>query len=206
MATLTLDDLSIGYGYPPVLEEINGQLRTGEWVHIHGSNGVGKSTLLKVLATLKKPLSGELRWNDESLTGLLRDSYRKKVRYFGHERALFQDLTVNDNRELYSSLFDMTGASDARLAGDVSGYRTTGRLSQGEKQRVELSTLWPSDATIVLMDEPFASLDETSRDTLTTFLRETAGQGSLIITAAPHELDGPDRQWSLSENGVRIST
>jgi heme exporter protein A len=205
VATLTLEDVAIGYGYPPSVRGIDAELSTGQWVHVHGNNGVGKSTLLKVLSSFKKPLSGRIRWNDEPLEGLTRDSYRNNVRYFGHDRALFEDLTVRENWQLYSSLFGMSGSSDNRMAGDIGASRQAGRLSRGEKQRVELSTLWPSDSTVLIMDEPFSSLDQESRETLVTFLEKQREEGRLVVTASPRPIEGPDEQWILEPDGLRDS-
>lgn len=204
MNTLTLEDVAIGYGYPPVIEELDFELNTGRWIHCHGKNGVGKSTLLKVLAGFKNPLSGRLLWNSDSIVGIDRDYYRRKVRYFGHGRALFQDLSVRNNWDLYSALFGLDGTSDSRLAGDFSRNRTVGRLSQGEKHRVELSTLWPDERPVILMDEPFASLDRESQTTLRSFLKECCSKDRLVVTASPRPIEGPDRLWELKDKRVHV--
>lgn len=205
MDELTLDDVSIGYGYPPVMTNVHGELKSGEWVHLFGNNGVGKTTLLKVLATLKKPLSGEIRWNSDPLVGLDRDRYRRKIRYVAHDRALFQDLSVRDNWTLFSSLFDLSGTSDAQLAGDFSRERAVRQLSEGERHRVELSTLWPNDRSIIIMDEPFSSLDPDSREILRSFLSDQRDDGRLVVTASPGQIKGPDRYWELTKEGVSVT-
>lgn len=202
MNTLDCDELSVGYGHVPIVNTVSLTLNGGEWVHFYGKNGAGKSTLLKVFAALKNPLSGRLLWNEDPVDGILRQSYRRKIRYFGHERALFQDLTVQDNWDLYTSLFELTGASEGNVVGEVSPNRIVGQLSRGERQRVELAALWPSDAPLLILDEPFSSLDSHSQSLLEDFLRERVGNMRLVITASPEANSVADRLFHVTMNGM----
>lgn len=204
MNTLTVKNLSVGYGYQPVLSGLSGSLNGGEWVHYFGRNGVGKSTLLRVLAALKHPLDGEILWNGDPIQGIYRENYRQKIRYFGHDRALFRDLTVRDNWDLYSELFGLDGASDSKVAGEVSPHQTVTRLSQGETQRVELATFWPSISPVFILDEPFASLDRDCCDLLEEFFQRCVEQESLVITASPETVEGPDRQLKVTGEGTVV--
>jgi len=203
---ISLHDLTIGYGYPPVLEDVNVEIYGGEWVHVAGSNGEGKSTLLKVIATLKKPLSGTITWNDEVLTGVTREDYRRKVRYFGHDRALFQDLSVRDNWNLFSGLFDLTGYTNTQFASVGSENTDVRSLSQGEKQRTELATFWPTVKPVMILDEPYASLDSSSRKSLKEFLSSCCEEESMVITASTGTIDGPDRQFNISGTNLAHTT
>jgi len=202
MNTLTCDELRVGYGHVPVLDVVSFEINGGEWVHFYGKNGAGKSTLLKVFAALKNPISGRLLWNEDPVDGILRQSYRRKIRYFGHERALFQDLTVQDNWDLYSSMFNLTGASHSSVVGEVSPNRTVGNLSRGERQRVELAGLWPSESSLLILDEPFSSLDAHSQSLLEDFLRETVEDERLVITASPEPISASDRLFHVRMEGT----
>ncbi|MFB6356897.1 MAG: ATP-binding cassette domain-containing protein [bacterium] len=202
MSQLTFEDLTIGYGYTPVLKSVSGSMESGEWIDLWGDNGEGKTTLLKVLSGLKQPFRGEVKWDGESLSSI-RDRYRRTVRYIGHEVSLFCDNTVRENWLLYVDLFGLEGTSASDISEDFPLDRTINELSQGERRRVELTTLFPDDCELFFLDEPVSSLDETSREVFYNFLEQRTYDGNIVVTASPDPVDKADENWEVG--GLDVS-
>lgn len=193
---LEFTDLDVGYGRQSILKDISGEIVQGEWVHLWGNNGSGKTSLLQVLACLHTPLNGEVTWNGHDIQKNM-EKYRRKLRYFGHEVALFERLTVQDNWELFAGLFNIQGTSPRTFTGEISPRSEVHELSRGQKRRVELASLIASPRDLVILDEPFASLDEQAVDSLRDNLKGIQDDGGIVLSASPEPIDGPDRTWQV---------
>ncbi len=200
--------LSSGYAghAAPLFPPFDLTLGAGELVCLLGRNGAGKTSLLKTLGGLLKPLSGSV-----FLQGDLAESLP------GRERALRAALLLTDGglppfllgRELvslgrtpHSPWFSSARESDvaaARLAMDQLqcahlAERRLGELSDGERQRLCLARLLAQDAPVLLLDEPLAHMDLPAKAELLTLLRDwtrapsPGGQGRAVF-AAVHEVD-----------------
>ncbi|MFB6226745.1 MAG: heme ABC exporter ATP-binding protein CcmA [bacterium] len=196
MNLLEFSSLTVGYDRKSVLNEVEGEISSGEWVHLWGRNGSGKTSLLQVLASFHQPLEGEVLWNGTKVRTNL-ERYRRNIRYFGHEVALFERLTVRDNWELFGGLFNIQGTSPRSFTGEISPSSLVQDLSRGQKRRVELASLIASPRDLVILDEPFASLDEQAIDSLRDNLQGIREDGGIVVTASPESIDGPDRTWQV---------
>lgn len=196
MNLLEFDSLSVGYGRKHVLTEVSGEISEGEWVHLWGKNGSGKTSLLQVLASFHRPLAGEVVWNGNDIQRHVED-YRQQIRYFGHEVSLFERLTVKDNWEIFAGLFNIQGTSPRSFTGEISPHSLVHELSRGQKRRVELASLIASPRNLVILDEPFASLDDQAVDSLRDNLDGISDDGGIVLTASPETIDGPDRTWQV---------
>ena len=145
--------LSAGYTQQAIFTSLSFKLNAGECLHISGGNGVGKSTLLKTIAGLKRAETGTVKLNP----------FYQCI-YIGHDLGLMADLTVADNVAFYDELLD----SDENLVAvrerfDLKPiwHKRIRELSRGQQQRVALSRLSMTEPTTVwLLDEPLTGLDQ----------------------------------------------
>lgn len=153
------------------LEDITLEIRTGEFIALIGPSGCGKSTLLRILAGLLNPSSGEV-----DLGGLTpsQATAMKQISWMAQKPALLPWRTVNANVALAQKINPQNSRSlmapDELLElvrlGDYSGHHPF-TLSGGMQQRVALARTLALGAAVWLMDEPFTSLDELTRESLT---------------------------------------
>ena len=193
---LTIDDVSRHYGRLRALSHVSLTLHTGQLVALLGPNGAGKSTLLGMLATLVRPSVGSIHYGDhsdkEAASGL-----RAQIGFLSHDLQLYAELTARENLEFFAGLYgldDPSGRATAALeragleprADDVvEGY------SRGMRQRLALERSLLHDPRLVLLDEPFTGLDETSARVLADRLRRLK-EAQRIVLLATHDLDVVD--------------
>ena len=153
----------------PVLRGLNLAIPKGEFVSIIGPSGCGKSTVLKLISGLTPPSSGTIR-----VDGMTPRNARETVSYIFQDPTLLPWRTVRDNIGLALELDGMS--RDRRAAKtnpllDLVGLRSVAdaypcELSGGMKMRVSIARALATNPRLLLMDEPFAALDEMSRDHL----------------------------------------
>ncbi|KJY81522.1 ABC transporter ATP-binding protein [Vibrio galatheae] len=161
-------------------------------IYLKGDNGVGKTTLLKILSGLIKPTTGVVTApSDTWLQRLFSRTGRKGVIYLHQSPYLF-DGSVYEN-VAYGQRFERDATKDKR-AQVITALRMVGLetladehisvLSGGEKQRVAMARAWILKPSILLMDEPSASLDQESIERLVTMAKDLLERGaSLVITS-----------------------
>ena len=161
----------------------------GEWLHVRGENGAGKTSLLRLLAGLSHPAEGEVRWCGQPIQHA--DSpFRQNLLFFGHHGALKEDLTALENLSFAAA---MDGAELLEVNALAALYRfgLKGReelpvrvLSAGQKRRVMLARLATRRAKLWVLDEPFTALDVKAVDLLSTLIQEhIAGGGMAVLTS-----------------------
>lgn len=164
-------------------------------VEVLGTNGSGKSSLLKALAGLLPLEQGVISWRNQEI-----EQYKAETIYIGHLTALHPTLTAVENLRFLAGLH--TGSDDysvenikAALAYmQMSAYQniTSGQLSAGQKQRVSLARLLLANCKLWLLDEPFANLDNAGiclvHDIIIQHL--SAGGIAVIATHARLSLQG----------------
>jgi NitT/TauT family transport system ATP-binding protein len=163
------------------LQGVTLEVKRGELVCIVGASGSGKSTLLNVLAGLDRPSAG-------------RAHVHGRVALMFQEAALLPWLTAAGNVELALELRGMKGPRRRELAHELLGRvhltgferRRPHELSGGMKQRVALARALAQDADVLLMDEPFASLDAITRDLLHEELERIWSETGLTILFVTH--------------------
>ncbi|MGF1694194.1 energy-coupling factor ABC transporter ATP-binding protein [Vibrio lamellibrachiae] len=180
-------------------------------IYLKGDNGVGKTTLLKILSGLVKPSSGKiLTPNKNWLHRLTSCGGHKDVVYLHQSPYLF-DGTVYQN-VVYGIRFQKQSNIDKRVQ-VITALRMVGLetladehisvLSGGEKQRVAMARAWILKPSILLMDEPSASLDEESIQRLVILAKDLISRGSsLVITS--HQTNALTqlcrKQWWIKES------
>jgi len=169
---VTLDAVTHRYGDRTAVEDVSLQVTTGEILGLLGPSGSGKSTLLRLIAGIDRPSQGRVHLDGAEVAGPNRfmEAEQRRVGMVFQDYALFPHLTVAANvafglrgrtaaemRQITTTLLDRVG-----LAGFERRYPHT--LSGGERQRVAVARALAPAPRVLLMDEPFSSLDARLRD------------------------------------------
>src|SRR5450631_3384358 len=219
-AVLRLENLTKRYrrDRPPVFEDLNLDLRQGEYLAIMGESGAGKSTLLNLLAGLDKPDSGrvlleglDLSTMDDDATTLLR---RRAVGFVFQAFHILPYLTVAQNVALP---LDLLGVSEPQrgartqemLVGtgiEALADRYARELSGGEVQRVAIARALVHRPRLVLADEPTGNLDPRSAAQTLALLRtqiKANAAAGILITHSRTAADTADRILVLDGQGLK---
>jgi heme exporter protein A len=170
-------------------------VEAGQWLHVRGENGAGKTSLLRLLAGLAQPAEGEIRWCGESLDRS--DRYRQELLFFGHHGALKEDLTALENLE-FSAAMDGAELPLESALRSLHRFGLKGReqlpvrvLSAGQKRRVMLARIATRNATLWVLDEPFTALDVKAVDLLSSLISEHVASGGMAVLTSHQTMPIP---------------
>ena len=192
---ISVSHLSFGYDSKrKVLENINFQLKKGESVGLVGANGVGKSTLLRILVGLNTGFQGDVMVNNIPLEKKNLKTIRKNVGY------VFQDA---DSQLFMSTVFDDVAMEALKVVHiEQLKDKQIYKLSGGEKKLASIATILSTEPDVILMDEPSVALDPKNRRNLINILNQL-NQAKII---ASHDLnmimDTCERTILLSDGKV----
>jgi heme exporter protein A len=186
---LSAHGLSCVRGERPLFAGVDLALEPGQWLHVRGANGVGKTSLLRLLAGLSQPAEGEIRWQGEPIADCAA-LYRSNLLFLGHQGALKDDLTALENIELAGAL-DGSPAPRAEVGAALRRFGLQGReelpvrvLSAGQKRRVLLARLLTRKARLWVLDEPFTALDAKAVTMLSDLIAEHVAQGGMAVVTS----------------------
>jgi NitT/TauT family transport system ATP-binding protein len=183
---LEIRHLSKSYGDTQAIAELDFTVVEGEFVSVVGPSGCGKTTLLKCIAGLLAPTSGEVVLQEDKVMALVFQEY---------SRSLMPWLSVRKNVAL--PLRDKSKAERAKLVDEaVEAVGLTGfidrypwQLSGGMQQRVAIARALAYQPQILLMDEPFASVDAQTRADLEDLILEVRERYDVTIVFVTHDID-----------------
>ncbi len=152
------------FGRSTVLSGIDLTLGKGEFLTVFGANGAGKTTFLKIAASLLYPSEGNILLNGKDVrkTG---ESIRADLGFISHDTFLYQNLTASENLRFFASMYDLENieeliennlkavALNNRADDIVRGY------SRGMQQRLTIARAFMHDPSLLLLDEPYTGLD-----------------------------------------------
>lgn len=187
---LEVKNLEAGYNGMSVLHGINFDVRKGEIMAILGSNGVGKSTTLRAITGVIKPMGGTVTYKGEDITGM--PSHKlvaKGISMVPEGRLLFSGMTVEDNLLMGAYLEKDKAKIQARLK-KVYGLfprveerkrQIAGTLSGGEQQMVAIARGLMCEPELLILDEPSLGLMPKLVQEIFEFVKEIAASGITII-------------------------
>ena len=183
--TLKVTDLTCARGGLPVLEGVTFTVEPGNALVLRGSNGIGKTTLLRTLAGLQPAVSGEIEYPEDTAA------------YASHADGIKTQLTVRENLAFWAEVYGNPVPESIYETFDLADLkeRAAGTLSAGQKRRLGLARLGVVGRTILFLDEPTVSLDGFSVKLFANFIQKhhlDKGGIAVIATHIDLGLDAPE--------------
>ena len=205
-------DLKKNYGNKEAVKNVNFEIRENEIIGLLGPNGCGKTTTIGMILGLLKPTSGQVLINGFQLEKN-RIEILQKINFISPYIELPKKLTVKQNLIVYGKLYSVKNLNsridylveELRLQNLLD--RVTGELSSGQKNRISLAKAIINDPSVLLLDEPTASLDPETGDFVRTFLEKYKKEKKVSILLASHNMDEVTRLCSsimMMKNGLII--
>ncbi|TXL75997.1 heme ABC exporter ATP-binding protein CcmA [Vineibacter terrae] len=189
MSLLSAQSLACRRGGRLVFHDLGFEVAAGRALLLTGRNGAGKSTLLRVLALLTPAQRGEIAWDGKPVREDA-EAWRARLAWLGHADAVKGDLTVRETLEAAQWLCAGGPPSRALWDGVLARFdlvplldRPGRYLSAGQHRRVALARVALSAATVWLLDEPAAALDEASRQSLHAAITDHLAAGGIAVIA-----------------------
>jgi putative ABC transport system ATP-binding protein len=213
---LRLDKVTKRFADRMVLDGVSLELAAGDYIAIIGDSGIGKSTLLNVIAGLEPVDSGSITFDGKNLVGMDDDALTVLRRdHFGFVFQAFHvlpQLSVEQNVALPLLLRGIPSPEKAREA--IASVGLAGReasppreLSGGELQRVAIARALVGEPKLVLADEPTGNLDPENARQVLGLLRaavKTKGAAAILATHSEQAAAGCDRRYRLSAGGLSL--
>jgi heme exporter protein A len=183
---IDVEDVVVHFGATRALTRVSLTFDKATVTSLEGPNGAGKSTLLNVLATLVRPATGTVRFDQWQLPN---DALfvRPHVGVVAHDTLAYPELTALETLALYARLYRMTDPAQA-IARVVEQYalgafasRPARTYSRGQLQRLSLARATLHDPSVLLFDEPTTGLDHASTERVITAIKDARARQSIVI-------------------------
>lgn len=225
MTTIRAENISISYplrnGIRRVVNDFNLDVKKGEMIALIGSNGSGKSSLLRVLSGLQKPSSGEVFWDGENLTNIPLRTRPKYLSNLFSNYSRVDGFTVFDlvalGRQPYTGMFgklkpeDEVAISESLEKVGMSAFAKNpiGTLSDGEFRKAMLAKMLAQNAPVMILDEPTTHLDLPSSIEFLKLLKTLARDEEKTILLSSHNISlvfkMADKIVLLTDTGAHTS-
>ncbi len=179
-------------GYDSLFRDISFELLPGEILQIEGTNGSGKTSLLRILTGLSQPAEGEVFWDGQNIE---KDPahFNQNLIYIGHLNALKAELSALENLELVRQYLNNTNALTTQRAlanVGLAGYEhiLAHQLSAGQKRRVALARLQLNHAPLWVLDEPTTAIDKQGVIAFQQTIENHTQNGGMVILTAHQPL------------------
>ncbi len=202
---LKTENLSIGYstkkGQTVVSSNINIGLQQGELIGLIGANGIGKSTLLRTLTKVQKPLDGDVLINSKSLSEFRQNDLAKALSLVLTEQVASKNLSVFElvalGRQPYTNWVGKLSDNDLAIVNnalqqtnieELKGKKCF-ELSDGQLQKVMIARALAQDTDLIILDEPTTHLDMYHKAYVLKLLQRLVKETNKTILFSSHEID-----------------
>jgi heme ABC exporter ATP-binding subunit CcmA len=170
------------FGDYPALRDVCFELQGGECLALLGRNGAGKTTLLRILGGLSGASKGEVTINGGDVRA---SATRARIGWLGHSIGLYDELTARENLKTFGALYNVTNAMVTEWLGRVNLAHVADspvrEYSRGMRQRLAVARAFLHGPSLLLLDEPFTSLDDKAIALLQSLLAAARADGATII-------------------------
>ena len=188
--SIRVEALSLSRGQRLLFDGLSFAVAPGAYVEVQGSNGSGKTSLLRAMAGLLRPRAGMIAFDGVEEPALA-------LHYVGHANALKREASVRDHLRYWAGLFGGAPSEDF-----VAQMFDLGRvmalparvLSQGQARRLSLARLIVAPRPVWMLDEPAAALDEAGKAVLNEMIGSQCASGGIVIAAVHEPLGAPPSQ------------
>lgn len=191
---ITLNNITFSYDLQTqVLENFHLNIKPGEIVAIQGKSGQGKSTILRIIAGLEQPISGEVLIDGENVSNI--PTNKRRVGFVFQNHALFPHLTIRKNIEYGLYAFSKQEKTD--LVNEISEKveikdlleRYPHEISGGQKQRVAIARSLVLKPSVLLLDEPFTALDQELKDAIRKDIKKILEMFEITTLLVTHDIE-----------------
>jgi heme exporter protein A len=171
MSVLSVRSVSKFFGNFPALRQLSFELEAGDCVALLGRNGAGKTTLLQLMAGLTRPTDGSL-------------TSTRRISLLGHGIGVYDELSARENLNFFASLTDVAIDVEAwleRVNLREVAHAPLREYSRGMRQRLALARAFMGEPELLLLDEPFTSLDDKATALLQSLLSEALARRATIV-------------------------
>ena len=209
---LAVSGLVHGFGGPLAVDGVDLDVEAGEIVGLVGRNGAGKTTIMRAIMGILRPLAGDMTWHGHPVGA----GDRLQFGYMPEERGLYPQMRVLEQLAYFGELYGLDReTATVRAQSWLDRLGLTGReadklvaLPHGNQQRVQLAVALVHEPELLVLDEPFGGLDPTAVDALSGILQAEATRSRAILFSS-HQLelveDLCDRVVILEEGRVLAS-
>lgn len=198
---LTTHNLAIGYDRKTIQSDLNLSAEPSQMIALLGTNGTGKSTLLRTIASLQPSLAGDVMFDGRQINTLPSSERAKSVSVVLTDTITSQHMTVYDlismGRIPYTTWTNRISHTDDKVIKDSCRqvnllhklHNPVNELSDGERQRASIARALAQDTPLILLDEPTSHLDLPNRIEVMLLLKRLAEQNGKTIIISTHEIN-----------------
>lgn len=174
-----------------LFDELDFLVKPGDIIQIEGENGTGKTSLLRILAGLSQPYSGQVCYKNEDIR-YVEEEYKEDLLFLGHLAGIKGEMTSIENLSFYLTMhgLDSNLAEPSLEQVNLYGFEDAlaSQLSAGQHRRIALARLWQSKSSLWILDEPFTAIDKAGVKQLENLFLEHAKNGGAVILTTHQDL------------------
>ncbi len=190
---LSVQQLACERGRKRLFSDLNFEVQSGQCLQVHGANGAGKTSLLRIVCGLAESVQGQVCWRGAD-TRLDPGAFRAELVYLGHAPGLKDELSAAENLD-YQSRIDGCALSPQHIAAALQRvglgrqqHLPVRRFSQGQKRRAALARLIARPARLWVLDEPLAALDQAAQQLVSELVADHLQAGGLALVTSHQPL------------------
>jgi len=195
---ITFENVYKKYNTSYALKNISLTINDWEFICVIGTSGSGKTTLMRMINHMIEPTSGTITINNKNILDYDEVELRRKIGYVIQNIGLFPHMTIKENIMLVPNLLKWSEQKKAGIAEDLMKKvdlpldylnKKPRHLSGGQQQRVGVIRSLAANQEIILMDEPFGALDNTTRESLQSLIKNIQQEMNKTIVFVTHDID-----------------